>query len=672
MGCNSSHTTTVASSSTEEEEDQEILPSSAFDEYGIIDDIKYLILQHLTENEIFGIVSRLNYDFHKICINSLNHVLFDYRFQTFWDNMLLSSGNKMVRTKYIYIQCPWDYLWYKMTLNRRIYHEIEVLGVYENIPCNFGTTIENKRNHITNNSNNNNNNNKIRMPFKFLYDGADTARMMPQTIYNTLKKTRFNNNYVSNNILTNLAKEENIYIDSFGHKMVDVKEPLHLQMFEKIPQGKNGHELECVKRLQLSNPRWLCGIIDINGLNIKFPNWKKESEYYHQIPVLIDMTDRMTQLFDCSKFFEIAKNWINIYILGNNRIFIRIWYDCNKRNILNFGEKTSKIQQYKLLATVNRNQFGDNVANYRLTLHSMMNKYLILDNNNGYNCDYSNDDNSDNNKNHSNMNELYCRLPDGKISKGTLHREFAINSKPKIKHDYILFGDANINKVKQNRCYVALSRVELKCNNDVQLIHQPLEYFYDKLLMIDDRPIVNFDLKSIVEQVNQNSEYFIIHIKPKHIALVDKNWEHKWSYKRLKNDKENKSKSEAVLGYDNFFPMCFDLINESDFDQREWKVGEIAWKSYFKPAILSSNKKLMLGLSQIKGQIQVKINITKEFDTFQEKLKRDWIVFHPDEKWDNRKYFINFVEWDQKTNQVFYKYWVHLDDTLQVKSVSFN
>ena len=79
------------------------------------------------------------------------------------------------------------------------------------------------------------------------------------------------------------------------------------------------------------------------------------------------------------------------------------------------------------------------------------------------------------------------------------------------------------------------------------------------------------------------------------------------------------------------------------------------------------------------GQMQVFIDITKQFDEFQQSLKKDWLLAHKDSKsekdWDNRKYFSNcygiFMDRKRKNNtKVFLQYYVHLDDKNQIKPLS--
>ena len=66
------------------------------------------------------------------------------------------------------------------------------------------------------------------------------------------------------------------------------------------------------------------------------------------------------------------------------------------------------------------------------------------------------------------------------------------------------------------------------------------------------------------------------------------------------------------------------------------------------------------------------IDITEEFNEFQEKLKQDWLLSDPinnkPNKWNNRKYFMDQIVFNKQKNTIFYQYYVHLDDPTQVAS----
>ena len=80
-------------------------------------------------------------------------------------------------------------------------------------------------------------------------------------------------------------------------------------------------------------------------------------------------------------------------------------------------------------------------------------------------------------------------------------------------------------------------------------------------------------------------------------------------------------------------------------------------------------------LKEWKGFIQASIDITREFDEFQERLKRDYITMAENNcnrelvdhygnelmKWDNRKYFLKDVNYDRKCNKIGRTVWILLD-----------
>ena len=115
--------------------------------------------------------------------------------------------------------------------------------------------------------------------------------------------------------------------------------------------------------------------------------------------------------------------------------------------------------------------------------------------------------------------------------------------------------------------------------------------------------------------------------------------------------------------------------NAFELKIKEWKTALIpVTKDYFK--LRESNDVIKLFSNWI-GQIKVYIDITNEFDLFQNELKKDWLnvkqkgLINKTEKyWNSRKYFGEFgivITEKPGSNVVFAERFVHLDDRNEVR-----
>ena len=692
-----------------------------FDMIGITDDIRYLILKYLSEEEIHLLAGHLNHDWNQLAKNTFNHSQFNFTFKNYHKKLLRkryyrweANGSRHYNeVTTLYIQAPWNYLWIKVDArgsNSNKEQRVTVEGTRKSIPFIFPSHFSRNIVQLAGA--------KEVFSLKYEVDPAIKCffndgyhHIMPESAYlslNTKIETRFYN--------FDLQNVNKLYKNRYGQVLVDVIEPpiLNFYQYKYSYSGKIESSIIPAARLRLLRQRWICGIVDMNALRQEFPLWdwnddekqsieqqnnkdnnsNKINSRYYQIPIIIDVTERIVQEFGNVK--EKTKDWINVYYLGKNRVFTRIWYQYSKKNILNFGEKSNQIEQEKLLATCCKSGFDEMISDSQLTLSQISQK-----------CK-------------NNEEELYWQFADGEITRGRLDSDG--------KRDFIQFGGTT---ATQRRCPVLLSRLFRKYT-EKEMDKIKSGYFYDKWLFIDHRPIIHFDLQFIIDQIEKNYTKFAekmakeqkntqvlkfvsqtaqslmednnnpflikVSIKPKHIALFDLHWNNKWSAKRLKLEKShngNFNNRSQRIEYQEYFPMCYTLIDESTFYHRQWKYGTFELKVELDKYINMKNvnerqkeyQKILLGLTQIRGQIQVKIDITNEFNQFQDILRMDWMDYHNDkndknnnnenniinegeykqEEWDNRKYFMNSVQWDKDTNKIFYKYWVHFDDVTQIQ-----
>ena len=232
-------------------------------------------------------------------------------------------------------------------------------------------------------------------------------------------------------------------------------------------------------------------------------------------------------------------------------------------------------------------------------------------------------------------------------------------------------------------------------------------------ISLDYRPTINFDIYSLVKQyenfgqypyytqqrmelvehcllktteiqqeINQDPRlqqlikknellYQFVFVKPKEIKFcqsemyvhhnIDVDTSIDWDYKKWGNYTKIKYGNELSCGRDDTYTLPV----------KEWQLGIIVNWTHYK-----SKTDFIEYLYQYKGQEQVFIDITKQFDEFQQSLKKDWLLAHEDSKsekdWDNRKYFSDYygILMDRKhrnNTKVFLRYYVHLDDKNQIK-----
>ena len=99
-------------------------------------------------------------------------------------------------------------------------------------------------------------------------------------------------------------------------------------------------------------------------------------------------------------------------------------------------------------------------------------------------------------------------------------------------------------------------------------------------------------------------------------------------------------------------------------NSKEWTTGVLLFNN------INQVSDLFDHFYDREGENEVFVDITDEFDEFQDTLKLDWLIAHPSKKetdWNNRTYFMDDVYWNQKKNKIFWKHCVHLDDIQQVR-----
>lgn len=485
-----------------------------------------------------------------------------------------------------------------------------------------------------------------------------------------------------------------------------------------------------------------------------------------QIPVLIDITEILDiggdHLPNDLKYY---KQFVNIFSYGKNLYFTRIWYHphkimlpqfdksigINKHDDDNddddervypiqvFGSKTHESQQNAILSmpmNLIPTTIGDidsinnsNVLDFgyvkqiaTISIKKLIKDFVIEIKNIGDNekdCDY----NYDYLMQHFMKKMVLFRDYDGELTVVFVIKLKNIDNKAKhtqLRHDH---DRINYNKREFKIIAEEWSQfVSFKYIVD-RLNMYDFSYFYN-VLPLRARPVINFDLNSLIDQNNAQQEQrknfvqvlvdsneieasfkshtiVVVDIKPEILTLratEDELW-----YQDMNNGKQvvgidcsynhddDDDSNVKNLPYENLMiEGCFNIKmthNDDDGDDNhgnEWRLG--AWlceKDVYQEYDAGFNDYLW----DLAGEINILIDITNEFDQFQEfELKPRWIEYqkrknndcnsdedHDDTKrfekmWNNRKYFVNCycLVWDKKSNKIFYKYWVHLDDVLHV------
>ena len=262
----------------------------------------------------------------------------------------------------------------------------------------------------------------------------------------------------------------------------------------------------------------------------------------------------------------------------------------------------------------------------------------------------SNNTNTNNRKSESKKKN--CNESNG-IKTEEFYRIYTMYKRPIIDFSFNkLFDQLFDSKIKKSK----LSNIENK-------------KLLDDLLGCDDIPSDNIK--------NMAKCALFCWIKPLNISLHDSNWDSHWS-DNVKNE------------YETVWLNWYTLSQKKHF--QHWKTG--IW--FCKPQEsgrnggsggLISEKTFINWFHAFTGQIGVFLDITKEFDQFQDVLKKDWLKakakYEQEQKkfqiiintgefngdWDNRKYFMNHVYFNQEENKVYYQYWVHLDNKKEIRSI---
>lgn len=96
------------------------------------------------------------------------------------------------------------------------------------------------------------------------------------------------------------------------------------------------------------------------------------------------------------------------------------------------------------------------------------------------------------------------------------------------------------------------------------------------------------------------------------------------------------------------------------------------WKSGFFVFDVETYNDFCDTMDRVRGTIDIFIDITDEFDEFQNVLKKDWFNRQkedkqtPKQRWNNRKHFMPYVLQSKDQKSIFYLHSVHLDDTSQI------
>ena len=443
--------------------------------------------------------------------------------------------NEILTVK-LWVECPWNRKWCygKITnIDRKgitvkvitkdhnpLSQDMDSSMVTHENELYFANKNGNKQNNKQNNNNNNSNsNNKIEY-----YFGDGYHHIAPINTLDKYKTLNIGTKVSMKNLIIN-SIETGKQVDYFQRPLIDV----HASFTRKHLLWKGKHsDLDDLGRV-FNGDTWLCGIIDINALNFHFPNWDndKNNENY-QIPVTIDITGVIFRESHWP-FDEYYSQFYNVYKYGNNRYFTQIWIDSNKitKLLAPFGTKTAKVYQQELLCTPAMNTKGIGVSNFEFMEESRLTLYDIY-----YN--YCIDLSLDSNYNHyvtSNIipqfGELEKRYPNkvlvvmvnnGQLFKGILY---------KLKNKHNLNGKSpfevgimyNSQDLTDHHVYdiskklILFDEKYLNIDNDDNNYNQEkldkhlksiIMYDYFRLNTSYERPIINFDLSSLVNQYDIN------------------------------------------------------------------------------------------------------------------------------------------------------------------------
>ena len=541
-----------------------------------------------------------------------------------------------------------------------------------------------------------------------------------------------NNNNNNVNVNSNdYGETDERLVDYFERQLVDIKSPFIKDgPFWLWP--KNGDCFDA-QRLPSCYPdqTWNCGIIDMAALNREFPRWKIQNNCNanrndigrnFQLPVLVEISPLC---FDTSIIVnkddnfvgvevagdEFLEKFCNVFKYGKNCYFTRIWVDPRDITKLQpFGSRSSVEHQRRLLgipALSNRKCDYSNVvvglqtldskrnifSESRLGIKQLMDEYVMK-------------------LKHGNENNISLNFEElSKKSKTVCFRdndgEFIRAALVLVNHDSAGY---EIEVVFELPLYsnqrVCLPKSIGNCNGSN---YQTVFYIPEATYF---RSIINFDVDSLFKQLKWNwfghssssvcarivrrlldcdklpkhfqlLQPFGVKIKPYHISLKDNRWQRKWSSKRMK--KMKKMKRNVVLWEEDIWANFENVISDLTFKKREWKIGILFWDNIKRSGSgggsggddnVSFGQKVQDvadAISLSTGQCVVYIDITKEYNEFQQRLKKDWVLNHPNksEKGFYDALFFSCKQneslyFNRKQKRMFCKYCVHLDDVLQV------
>ena len=701
------------------------MDENLFDKFQCDRHIKELILLLLAETEIHSLMSRVSSEWNAICTSTYNDSRFKYTFKKYFTK-LVNSGENVVNTT-VYVECPWNRLWQygKIIDSDNSGITINIQTKYDD-PFDKDTKTDKsfgfKNSLFFANLDKEENSESI-------YFGGEYHHIAPiNTIdkYRTVKNTndKFIRDLIDKKIQTG-------YKDHFDRILIDVDG--YYATRNCLLWHIDG-EYNSVEHLHgyFKKDAFICGILDMNALNIMFPKWNNGGWY--QIPVLFDITSTLlseTRLPSNVKLLASDRKIVvdkipdscklkfqNVWQYGTNRFFSRIWIHPNDRHLFDsFGVKSGQEYQLELVATPAMNNIGINdVSEYnfmqdsRLTWKEILESYCVGGKDKDWNI---NDD----------IESEIARLK-------TLTDFDELKQSIKYKNKLIALGSSTCSlweilciqdSRKNNKYHTSIYHFDQVTNSepvsyeeklnlrqlfdfdsihDDELINKKLGNCF-RLNTTISRPIINFDIEKnfvkqydnyyqlpfytkerieLIEQLLTHEEIqvswitnpeldnyaiFLVQCKPKFIGLRDKDW------MKMMKESDNDSKQSILRERMKKYNSIYTNKNIYALKVQEWKLGMMIIDE------IENRQNVIKEFYDNIGQSTIYIDITKEFDQFQNDLKKSWLLAYPDKNendWDNRKYFVNdemnaIIYNDNKKNdkQVFAQFCAHLDDATVVK-----
>ena len=739
-----------------------------FDNYNIINDIKYLILLHLNETDIHSIMSNVNTQWNIVCKSTFNDDRFKYKFIKYYQKLLNlgidseTQSSSTLTAREILIECPWNRLWCKGTVVKTSSTAL-VVDVTFNIfnPFNKESLIndskdmEKVQNTITyravideDSENNCEKDNPDLLSYKHTWfdDGYhhiaplntyDKYRTVRSSIHNNLLQAvdNYNNGNMNNEDVDceQCLRSPCAPRDHFGRLLVDM---LGFHCTKHQVLISTSEKIQSTTFVTYMTEGWMCGIIDLQALNLLFPKWKEGG--FYQIPIIYEITNRLFDDTREPKDIEMNDNdndnsnsnavcFQNVFKYGKNRYYTRIWIHPNDTDFYQpFGTHTASnnvsndlkcLLSTPALNKQNTNEYTaenyDFIKDSKLTVKEMFDDYMInIDNDKElamFNT-LNKDDEINNFFDHLKQNNKYCNkiiqlagLTDIWIQAALLHYKY--KHKTKYQFDQINEDCSYFENIDYTNIYPKQLAEKLN-NGKLDDTLESLDCY--RANTTNCRPIINFNLYTLVEQFKHFGE--LPYYTSERITLVNQLFKTDDFQKVFDDSPENQQWIKENRFYYQFvfvkpsvikFIKLIDVTKGNpkywDFDNwgcqtkekygnyelsmgrkdtyciplTKWKLGIfINWQQY------PEKNEFVRFLYDTVGQVQLFLDITEEFNKFQECVKEDWLRAHKDSKtekdWDDRRFFTNYNgilidSKNKKMKKVFLQYFVHLDDKNQVK-----